>query len=77
MTGEVEQRPWGSWHVLDEGPGYKVKRVVVAPQQRLSYQTHEQRAEHWVVVQGTAYAGLVLVLMMVGHGGQDFIYFKF
>jgi len=47
-------RPWGSWHVLDEGPGYKVKRIEVRPGQRLSYQTHEHRAEHWAVVQGTA-----------------------
>ena len=49
-----EQRPWGAWYVLDEGPGYKVKRIEVRPGQRLSYQTHEHRAEHWAVVQGTA-----------------------
>lgn len=54
MIGESEERPWGSWHVLDEGPGFKVKRIVVTPQQRLSYQTHEHRAEHWVVVSGKA-----------------------
>ena len=51
---ESDQRPWGAWYVLDEGPGYKVKRIVVSPQQRLSYQTHRCRAEHWVVVAGTA-----------------------
>ena len=51
---DSEQRPWGSWHVLDEGPGYKVKRIEVYPGQRLSYQTHEHRAEHWSVVRGTA-----------------------
>ncbi len=51
---EWEQRPWGAWYVLDEGPGYKVKRIEVHPGQRLSYQTHEHRAEHWAVVQGTA-----------------------
>ena len=49
-----ENRPWGSWHVLDEGEGYKVKRIVVDPGCRLSYQRHEHRAEHWVVVAGTA-----------------------
>jgi mannose-6-phosphate isomerase len=48
------ERPWGSWHVLYEGLGYKVKRIVVRPQQRLSYQTHARRAEHWTVVQGIA-----------------------
>jgi len=54
MTGEFENRPWGSWHVLDEGEGYKVKRIEVMPGQRLSYQTHEHRSEHWIVVSGTA-----------------------
>ena len=49
-----DNRPWGSWHVLDEGEGYKVKRIVVTPASRLSLQQHEFRAEHWVVVAGTA-----------------------
>ena len=49
-----DTRPWGSWHVLDEGEGFKVKRLVVSPGSRLSLQTHEFRAEHWVVVAGTA-----------------------
>lgn len=51
---EHQERPWGSWHVLDQGRGYKVKRIEVAPHQRLSYQTHEHRAEHWVIVSGVA-----------------------
>lgn len=54
MIGEFENRPWGSWHVLDEGEGYKVKRIEVMPGQRLSYQTHEHRSEHWIVIAGTA-----------------------
>ena len=54
MTGEFEDRPWGSWHVLDEGDGFKVKRIEVLPHSRLSYQTHEHRAEHWVIVSGLA-----------------------
>ena len=49
-----ENRPWGSWYILDEGEGYKVKRIVVDPGSRLSYQRHELRAEHWIVVAGTA-----------------------
>lgn len=52
--GESDVRPWGSWEVLDEGLGYKVKRLVVKPRQRLSYQTHAYRAEHWVIVSGRA-----------------------
>ena len=51
---EEERRPWGSFHTLEEGPGYKVKRLVVLPGQRLSLQKHRYRAEHWVVVAGTA-----------------------
>lgn len=53
-VGTSETRPWGSWHVVDTGPGYQVKRLVVLPGRRLSYQTHEHRSEHWVVVSGLA-----------------------
>ena len=49
-----DERPWGTFTVLDEAPGFKVKRIEVLPGKRLSYQKHAQRAEHWVVVQGTA-----------------------
>jgi mannose-6-phosphate isomerase len=49
-----DQRPWGSFTVLDEADGFKVKRIEVLPGKRLSYQKHAQRAEHWVIVQGTA-----------------------
>jgi mannose-6-phosphate isomerase len=51
---ESQQRPWGAWHVLDEGRGYKVKRLDIRPGGRLSSQTHEHRSEHWTVVRGTA-----------------------
>ncbi len=49
-----EERPWGSWHVIDVAPGYKIKRIHVDPGCRLSYQTHEHRSEHWVVIRGIA-----------------------
>jgi mannose-6-phosphate isomerase len=49
-----DQRPWGTFTVLDEADGFKVKRIEVLPGKRLSYQKHAQRAEHWVVVEGTA-----------------------
>lgn len=48
------ERPWGRFTVMDEGFGYKVKQIVVEPGQKLSHQVHHRRAEHWVVVQGTA-----------------------
>ena len=49
-----DQRPWGTFTVLDEADDFKVKRIEVLPGKRLSYQKHAQRAEHWVVVEGTA-----------------------
>ncbi len=54
MIGDHDERPWGHWTILDEGPSWKVKRIVVKPHVRLSYQTHEHRAEHWVVAAGRA-----------------------
>lgn len=47
-------RPWGTYATLKEEGGYKVKRITVKPGQSLSLQYHHQRAEHWVVVKGTA-----------------------
>ncbi|OGK85908.1 MAG: hypothetical protein A2X52_16575 [Candidatus Rokubacteria bacterium GWC2_70_16] len=47
-----ETRPWGGFSTLEEGPGYKVKRLVVEPGHRFSLQKHRHRAEHWVVVTG-------------------------
>ncbi len=47
-------RAWGSFTTLEEGPGYKIKRIVVNPHSRLSLQRHKKRSEHWVVVSGTA-----------------------
>ena len=49
-----DERPWGSFTVLDTGAGFKVKRIEVLAGKRLSYQKHAQRAEHWFVVEGTA-----------------------
>lgn len=47
-------RPWGIYTVLEEGPNFKIKRIVVNPGARLSMQLHHHRSEHWVVVSGTA-----------------------
>ena len=51
---DYERRPWGSYTVLDEADGFKVKRIEVLPGKRLSYQKHLHRAEHWFIVRGTA-----------------------
>ncbi len=50
----VSFRPWGSYEVLLTGERFKVKRVKIKPQKRLSLQLHHHRAEHWIVVKGTA-----------------------
>ncbi len=47
-------RPWGTYTILDESEGYKVKRIVVKTGKRLSLQKHHHRSEHWIVVSGTA-----------------------
>jgi mannose-1-phosphate guanylyltransferase / mannose-6-phosphate isomerase len=47
-------RPWGTYTVLEEGPGFKIKRIEVKPGASLSLQMHHRRSEHWVVVSGTA-----------------------
>jgi mannose-1-phosphate guanylyltransferase / mannose-6-phosphate isomerase len=47
-------RPWGSYTVLEDGPHYKIKRILVEPGGRLSLQMHARRSEHWVVIEGRA-----------------------
>ncbi len=49
-----EERPWGHYVVTDQGERYKVKRIEVTPGSSLSLQKHYHRAEHWIVVEGTA-----------------------
>ncbi len=53
-AGELVERPWGSYQVLSQGERYKVKKITVRPGEKLSLQYHQHRAEHWVVVSGTA-----------------------
>lgn len=50
----VVRRPWGTYESIDVGPCHQVKHIVVKPGHKLSLQRHEHRAEHWVVVSGTA-----------------------
>jgi mannose-1-phosphate guanylyltransferase len=47
-------RPWGTYTVLEEGPRFKIKRIVVKPGASLSLQMHHHRSEHWIVVRGMA-----------------------
>ena len=57
-------RPWGTYTVLEEGPCFKIKRIVVKPQGTLSLQMHHHRSEHWIVVNGVA---------QVTHGDDEFL----
>jgi mannose-1-phosphate guanylyltransferase/mannose-1-phosphate guanylyltransferase/mannose-6-phosphate isomerase len=53
-SASLVRRPWGTYQSVDVGHQHQVKRIVVEPGRRLSLQRHRHRAEHWVVVQGTA-----------------------
>lgn len=63
-TPHTVQRPWGTYTVLEEDAGFKVKRIAVHPQASLSLQLHHHRSEHWVVVRGVA---------QVTKGEQEFL----
>ncbi|MEI6855578.1 MAG: phosphomannose isomerase type II C-terminal cupin domain [Acidimicrobiaceae bacterium] len=66
---EFDKRPWGNFTVLDETAfDHKVKRIVVDPHKRLSYQQHSKRAEHWFIVSGTAIVTLDGVEHEVSEG---------
>ena len=49
-----EERPWGWFEILFEEANLKIKRIMVKPGKRLSLQSHEQRAENWIIIQGQA-----------------------
>jgi len=51
-SAATEFRPWGSFTTLEEGLGYKIKRIEVNPGHRLSLQMHYHRSEHWIVKMG-------------------------
>ena len=69
-SAAYDERPWGSFTVLDEGDDYKVKRLEVLPGKRLSYQRHSRRSEHWFVVRGIAKVTLNGVEILVKTGGS-------
>jgi mannose-6-phosphate isomerase-like protein (cupin superfamily) len=64
----TEQRPWGSFTILDETGDYKAKRIVVKAGQRLSYQSHEKRDELWIIVGGIAKITLDGLEHELGYG---------
>jgi mannose-1-phosphate guanylyltransferase/mannose-6-phosphate isomerase len=69
-TGREVLRPWGSFDSLHGAPGYQVKRLTVLPGAQLSLQLHQRRAEHWVVVAGTARITRDDAVFDLGPGGH-------
>lgn len=70
---EVGERPWGKYYVLEDEANYKLKRIEVNPQHRLSYQYHHHRQEFWTVVQGEAVVVLDGIEHIVKYGESIFI----
>ena len=66
-------RPWGSYETMDVGPRFQVKRITVKPKAALSSQMHHHRAEHWVVVRGTAKVTRGDDTYLVGENESTFI----
>ena len=58
------KRPWGTYTILEEGMGYKIKNIVVKPGASLSLQSHQHRSEHWIVVAGSA---------LIVNGNNEFL----
>jgi mannose-6-phosphate isomerase len=65
---EKSERPWGRYEVLQESVNYKVKSIHVNPGQRLSYQRHQKRAEHWYITQGTGQVTIDGTISLVSPG---------
>jgi mannose-1-phosphate guanylyltransferase len=66
-------RPWGTYATLKQEDGYQVKRITVAPGQKLSLQYHHKRAEHWVVTQGEAIVQIGSEELKTGPGEYRYI----
>ena len=66
-------RPWGWYDEIDAGERFKVKRIVVNPGASISLQKHHHRAEHWVVVRGTAHVTQGDEVRLLGENESTFI----
>ncbi|MEI7529716.1 MAG: mannose-1-phosphate guanylyltransferase/mannose-6-phosphate isomerase [Elusimicrobiota bacterium] len=66
-------RPWGYFVVLEEGPRYKIKRIVLKPGQKVSHQLHYHRSEHWIIVKGTARVTLGKKTMLVHENESTYV----
>ncbi|KQX95248.1 mannose-1-phosphate guanyltransferase [Rhodanobacter sp. Root480] len=69
----VVHRPWGKYDSLEEGERFQVKRIVVKPGASLSLQKHHHRAEHWIVVSGTAEVTCDDKVFLLGENQSTYI----
>ena len=65
------ERPWGRYRILDEGPGFQVKRLTINPGAAISSQSHRHRSEHWIVAVGTALVTVNGAVERLGPGGTS------
>lgn len=70
---DYDDRPWGRWEEYLNETGYRVKRIMVQPNQRLSLQKHTHRAEHWVIVAGEGVFTLDETTRPIASGDSVFI----
>ena len=70
---DADDRPWGRWEEYLNESGYRVKRIIVHPGERLSLQRHALRSEHWVIVSGSGEFTLDDSVTAVGPGDRVFI----
>lgn len=73
VKNTVEQRPWGWFETVAVGDKYKVKRLFIKKGQRISLQSHDQRDEHWVIVEGFGVIEIDENERAVGQGGHIFV----
>ena len=72
-TGAADERPWGRWVVLATGDGFAVKEITVEPGEVLSLQSHEHRAEHWIILAGEGVVTVADNIDKRGPGDTAFI----
>jgi len=73
MSNYIEERPWGTFENLLDEDYCKVKRLIIKPGHRPSYQYHHKRSEHWVVVQGHAMVTLDDKSYILNPGDHIFV----
>jgi mannose-1-phosphate guanylyltransferase/mannose-6-phosphate isomerase-like protein (cupin superfamily) len=67
------RRPWGSWATVAKGPAFHIKTIRVTPGRRLSLQSHQRRAEHWIVVRGEATVESDGTVSVLSPGSSTFV----